>query len=98
MGMSEDRETIEAFGLALEWPLGEADIADGWTEARLSSADAIRRVLVDLDNGWGDQAENASHHLVRALDFWGVSSGRLFQAAAGTQVALIRLRGTRSAR
>ena len=92
--MSEDRETVEAFGLALESPLGAADIAGGWTEdARLSSADTIRRVIVDLDDGWGDHAENASHHLVRALDYWGVSRGRLAQAAAEAQVALIRLRG-----
>lgn len=90
------RHAVEEFAAALDGPLDATDVADGWSEeARVACAVAIGRVLADLDNGWGEDADYASHHLVRALDHWGIgawSTGHLARSAEAAQAALIRLR------
>jgi hypothetical protein len=100
-GMTEadDRQAVRDFAAGLAEPLQAEDRADGRTEeARSASLDAMDKVLADLDSGWGEHADYASHHLVRTLDHWGVSAwsaGPLAEAAAQAQQALIRLRPTR---
>jgi hypothetical protein len=92
----DDRAKVETFALELEQPLASNDVVDGWTgEARLASLEAARRVLADLDRGWGEEANHASRHLVRVLDRWGIgarSEARLARSAAAAQSALIRMR------
>lgn len=93
---TDARRTVENFAVAVEEPLDATDLVDGWSEeARIASVAAMRRVLADLDRGWGEDADYASHHLVRALDHWGIgalSEGRLARSAEAAQAALIRLR------
>jgi hypothetical protein len=93
---TDARMTVEEFAVALEEPLDPRDIADGWSEeARLASVVAVRRVLADLDRGWGEDADYSSRHLLRALDHWGIAAeaeGRLSRSAEAAQSALIRLR------
>jgi hypothetical protein len=97
---ADDVRAVEEFAAILESPLGDGDRTDGWTEdARVASVVATRRVLDDLNKGWGEHADYASHHLVRALDYWGVSAGStgtLARAATAAQEALIRLRPERT--
>ena len=91
-----DRRAVAAFAVSLESPLTPGDIADGWTdELRLSTGDAICRVLADLEKGWGDQAEHESRHMMRALNRVGISAwseGPLSQSASEAISALGRLR------
>lgn len=91
-----DRQAVEEFWGALHQTLPPEELADGWTEpSRAASSDAMGRVRADLRSGWGDQADYASHHLVRSHDYWGVNihgEGRLITLATAAQEALIRLR------
>jgi hypothetical protein len=90
---------IVAFASALE-ELRPEDRADGWSErTRTASINAMARVTADLAAEWGEHADYASHHLVRALDHWGVlaySHVWLANLAEQAQEALIRLRGNRA--
>ena len=99
MDEANDLAVIAAFEAALREPFNEQDLSDGWSEpARDASLAAMAKVTSDLAAGWGEQAEYASRHLVRALDHWGVlafSHGRLGNLAEQAQEALIRLREQR---
>lgn len=68
---TDARTVVDDFAAVLRRPchLTETDVAHGWSEnTRAVSVTAIGRVLADLDRGWGEEAEYASHQLVRALD------------------------------
>jgi hypothetical protein len=98
----EDMEAVKRFAVALDAPLSDEDRRGGWTdEARLASLEPTRKALADLGAGWGEMADYASRHLMRALDHWGIDGHRsspspLTKLASTAQAALLRLRETRT--
>lgn len=102
MPEADDIEAVRRFAVALDAPLSDEDRTGGWTdEARLASLEPTRKVLADLGAGWGEMADYASRHLMRALDHWGVDGHRwspspLTELASAAQNALLRLRRART--
>jgi hypothetical protein len=82
---------IDEVAVLLSLPLGDGDRADGWTEqSQAAVLEGVARLKSELASGrFSDEADYASRHLVRVLDHWGISTGRIYDRLNTLQLGLI---------